>query len=190
VTRRLPIAVGLVSAALLAAALLLVIVPEALALGRAHRALDVARQRGAVLERTVSEGEEAKAAAARLSRESRSLGERVPATADLAGGIRLLEDASSSSGLRAISVSPGAPVRGRDVAAVAIPATVHVVGTFFQVDGFLFRVQSLPRATMVRSVRLQPGPRGLPELGATVELELYTTDLTAAGEGGPAGTGA
>jgi Tfp pilus assembly protein PilO len=138
--------------------------------------------------------------------------QRVPATADLPGLIRLLQNASDASNLEFFSIAPGTPtavaggggapaplpteapsdtettppvVTAPSTSASAIPANITVIGCFFEIDQFLFRIETLPRAAKVTSLTVGRGPDTdliSCQLSVALVVTVYTTD-TAAGPG-------
>ena len=133
--------------------------------------------------------------------------QRVPASADLPGLIRLMQNAADASNLVFFSISPSAPtpVGGAtaqlpqapptdggtvpppvtsSVDASVIGAAVLVIGGFFEVDQFLFRLETLPRAAKVLSLDFAQGPdfADVPgQVSVTINLQVFTTD----GNAGP-----
>lgn len=138
--------------------------------------------------------------------------QKVPATADLPGLIRLVQNAADASNLEFFSIGPGAPTPiGGAPAAVppppgasptptpsptgtvpppivstqagsVIPATVVIIGGFFDVDQFLFRLETLPRAAKVTSVTVAAGPdaSNIPgQLSVTLIVDFFTSDPNA-----------
>ncbi len=134
--------------------------------------------------------------------------QKVPGTADLPGLIRLLQNAADASNLSFFSIKPGDPTPVGAAAPVlptvapspdatptvppvvtaptgeasVISSEVVIVGFFFDIDQFLFRLENLPRAAKVITVSITPGPNQneLPgELQTTLLLQVYTTDANA-----------
>jgi Tfp pilus assembly protein PilO len=135
--------------------------------------------------------------------------QKVPGTADLPGLIRLLQNAADASNLTFFSIAPGDPTPVGAAAPVlptappspdatappppvvpvapvgtasVIPSEVVIVGFFFDVDQFLFRLENLPRAAKVISISIVPGPNSqdvLGELQATLLVQVFTTDPNA-----------
>ena len=104
--------------------------------------------------------------------------------ADLPGIINQIQTAADRSGVDFFSISPGDPVPAGGVTAAEIPVTIQVNGGFFQVDEFLFRLETLRRAAKVMSLTVSEGPDGFPQLSVTMNVLFYTTDVDA-GPGAP-----
>jgi Tfp pilus assembly protein PilO len=60
-----------------------------------------------------------------------------------------------------------------------IPMTMTVNGSYFAVDEYLFRLESLPRISKVTQLSLAMGPSGYPQLQLTFSVNFYTTDSSA-----------
>jgi Tfp pilus assembly protein PilO len=101
----------------------------------------------------------------------------VPPTVDLPGLIRLLNTTAAQSGVDFMSVTPGQPTISSSGGVSIIPATINISGGFFAIDQYLFRLESLPRASKVTSI--QVAPSGFPQLQLSLSVEFYTTDVSA-----------
>jgi hypothetical protein len=99
--------------------------------------------------------------------------------ADLPGLINQLQTAADISRVDFFAISPQPPAVTPDGRASQIPTTIQVIGGFFPVDEFLFRLETLPRAAKVNNISVTAGPAGLPQLDVSLETSFYTTDLQA-----------
>jgi hypothetical protein len=54
-----------------------------------------------------------------------------------------------------------------------------VIGGFFPVDEFLFRLETLQRASKVPTITVSEGPDGLPQIQIQLEVRFFTTDAAA-----------
>jgi Tfp pilus assembly protein PilO len=117
----------------------------------------------------------------RLARFRRS----VPPVADLPGLINQLQTAADVSGVDFFAISPGDPVALPGAQVSEVPAQIQVIGTFFPVDEFLFRLETGHRASKVVNVAVAEGPDLLPQISVTLDVRFYTTD-TDAGPGAAA----
>src|SRR3972149_3282798 len=81
------------------------------------------------------------------------------------------------SGVDLLSMEPGAPTTSPTADFSIISMQITVDGTFFQIDQFLFRLETLPRATKVMNIDLTA--TAWPTLEAVVTAESYTTDVSA-----------
>jgi Tfp pilus assembly protein PilO len=121
----------------------------------------------------------------RLQRQLARFRRSIPPVADLPGLINQLQTAADVSGVDFFAISPGdpLPLAGGEVSEV--PAQIQVIGTFFPVDEFLFRLETGHRASKVVNVAVAEGPDLLPQISVTLDVRFYTTD-TDAGPGAAA----
>jgi Tfp pilus assembly protein PilO len=122
----------------------------------------------------------------------------VPAEADLPDLIRTLNDTADQSGVAFMSLSPGqptsvegsAPVSGTPGATTfgstslpvgisVIPMSIQIEGSYFAVDEYLFRLETLPRLSKVVTISLTTGSGGYPTLALQMSANFYTTDVSA-----------
>lgn len=179
--RRAPI---VVIAASVAMALLLVVflaLPKRSQVSERELELQSEQDREQSLRIELAQLEEARDRAEQVQRELNRLKTEVPPTADLPSLIRLLENTADQSAVSFMSVTPGAPSAAAAGGYSIIPTQINVVGGFFSVDEFLFRLETLPRALKVMQIAVGVGEGG-DELSLTMTAEVYTTD-TSAGPG-------
>jgi Tfp pilus assembly protein PilO len=60
-----------------------------------------------------------------------------------------------------------------------LPMSITVEGTYFAVDEYLFRLESLPRISKVTTITLGLGSGGYPTLSLAFTVNFYTTDVSA-----------
>lgn len=175
--RRAPIfaAIGVGLVAIVATMML--VFPKYREVGRAKEGLQEAREQQVVLEAELARLQEAKKHAPQLMRQLAKVRRQIPPATDLPGLINQLQDAADVAQVDFFSVSPQVPVVTGQ--ASEIPAQVQVIGSFFSVDHFLWKLETLPRAAKVLGVQVAEGPQQLPQIQVTLQVEFYTTDLTA-----------
>lgn len=184
-SRRGPLIAGIVF--LLAAILVyfFLVSPKMKDVGEAEDRLDAAVSEEQSLQSTLARLREVQQDAPEIRRELAVVRQKVPPVADLPGLINLLQTAADTAGVDFFAVSPGDPVPSPAGNAVEIPAQIRVVGDFFAVDEFLFRLETLKRAAEVVTLGITTGPDGLPSLQMELQAHFFTTDLEA-GPGAPA----
>jgi Tfp pilus assembly protein PilO len=185
VNRRAPLIAGLVFVVLAVAAVLLLVMPKMSDVGEAQDRLEGFEQDEVALQAELSRLQEAAENAPQLRRELAKFRRAVPPVADLPGLINLLQTAADTAGVDFFSIAPGTPVVASQGAA-EVPATIQVVGGFFPVDEFLFRLETLQRASKVPTVTVAEGPDGLPQINVQLEVRFYTTDVEAGPGAAPA----
>lgn len=148
--------------------------------------------------------QEARAQLPEARRRLARFNQKVPAQADLPGIIRLVQNAADASLIGFVSITPGTPQPAAGAApatpatppptetdpdapppltatpdASVIQATIVVIGDFFAVDQFLFRLETLPRAAKVTGIQVAGSGEGADDpgtLNVTLTVEFFTTD--------------
>jgi len=188
-----PVLAAIVSVVVILAALVLLLLPRYSATSERREQLREAEQQEEALQAQLAELKQARRQARVLQRGLARLEARVPPTADQPSLIRLLQAAADRAAVDLESVVPGSPVTGTQAGVSSVPVQMVITGSFFQVEEFLFRLETLPRAMKVTQITVAPGPAGLPELNLNLTAEVYTTDVSAGpgSEPGPSedGTG-
>jgi Tfp pilus assembly protein PilO len=182
VSSRAPLIAGLVIVVVALAAVFLLVMPKIRDVGEAEDRLEQVEQDEVALQTELSRLQEAAENAPQLRRELARFRRAVPPVADLPGLINLLQTAADTSGVDFFSIAPGTPVAAPQGGAAEIPASIQVVGGFFPVDEFLFRLETLQRASKVPTITVSLGPDGAPQIQIQLEVRFFTTD-TAAGPG-------
>lgn len=180
--RRAPIFAAIGVALVAIVATMLLVFPKYREVGKAKGELQKAQDQQVVLETELARLEEAKKDAPQLMRQLAKVRRQIPPAADLPGLINQLQDAADVSQVDFFAVSPQVPVVTGQAA--EMPAQVQVIGGFYAVDEFLFRLETLPRAAKVVAIQVAEGPDRLPQIQLTLDVEFYTTDTTA-GPGAP-----
>ena len=121
-----------------------------------------------------------KAAGPQMKQEISRIQTAIPPTADLPGLTNFLQLAAGRAGVQTVTLTYGQP--GLSAQFSIIPVSITVEGNFFQLDGYLFRLERLPRAVKVTAVGISQA--AYPSLSMTVTAEAYTSDT----EAGPGST--
>lgn len=114
---------------------------------------------------------------------------KVPPTADVSSVIRMLDIASTQSTLDLQSFTPVAPVFDADVGLSRIDIQVSVTGTYFELDEFLFLVETLPRAARLLNVTIGASAILAGELTMQATVQVFTSDTSAGPGSQPGPTG-
>lgn len=183
--RRGPLIAGIVFAVLVALAIGFLVFPKMGDVTDAEDRLEQTRDLEFALQAELARLRESAEDAARLRSELARSRRAVPPVADLPGLINELQTAADVAGVDFFSISPTTPALAEGVEASEIPAQIQVIGGFFPVDEFLFRLETLPRSSKVVSIALAEGPDGAPQVDVQLDVRFYTTDLEA-GPGAPA----
>jgi Tfp pilus assembly protein PilO len=176
--RRGPIIAAVVSVLVALIVLVFLLLPRISAVGKKSDELDKAKAQEQTLRVQLQQLEEAKAQAAIVQRQLNRLETKIPPTADLPSMIRLLQNAADSSAVDFMSVSPGTPTQ--TITGIStITLSINVTGSFFSVEEYLFKMETLPRAVRVTTITVAPGGEIPGSLTLTMSGETYTTDLSA-----------
>jgi Tfp pilus assembly protein PilO len=186
--RRSPIFAALIVVALAVALFFLLVFPKMGEVRETEDELEQAQREELTLQTQLASLQEAREQAPEIQRQLARLRRQIPPVADLPGVINELQDITDVSGVDFFAISPGQPTPAPQGQAAEIPAQVQVVGTFFPVDEFLFRLETLPRASKVTNVAVTEGPDGLPQIQVTLDVRFYTTDLDAGPGATPPGS--
>ena len=184
-SRRAPLITMVVFVLVAILMVVFLVTPKIGDVGDAEDQLDVARSEELTLQTELSRLRESAEDAARLRAELARARRAVPPVSDLPGLINELQTAADVAGVDFFSIAPAAPLPATGAAATEIPTSIQVIGGFFPVDEFLFRLETLPRSSKVVSVSLAAGPDGLPQVDVQLDVRFFTTDLEA-GPGAPA----
>lgn len=113
-----------------------------------------------------------------------SLRTSIPATPDLSGLLRTMEEAAERSGVEIQSIGPGVPTPSTVASVSVVSLSIEVKGPYFRLAEFLFTLETLDRLNRVSSVSVSPGgvEGQTSVLTMSVSTEIYTTD-TSAGPG-------
>jgi Tfp pilus assembly protein PilO len=182
VSRRGPliaIAVGLALAVLVVAALIL---PKASQVRARQKQVVAAKQQEQTLQVQLQELQADAKQAGAEHKALAKLNRQVPPTADLPGIIRTINSIADQSNVDFMVIAPGQPVLVQAGGASSIPTQITLVGHFFAIDQFLFRLEGLARAAKVLSVQVNPGPKSSTDPGqiqVMLSTEFYTTDVSA-----------
>jgi Tfp pilus assembly protein PilO len=179
VSRRAPL-IAVIAFVLLAILMVVFLVmPKMNDVGEAEDQLEAAQVEELTLQTELSRLQASAEDAPRLRAELAKARRAVPPVADLPGLINELQTAADVAGVDFFSISPGAPQPAVGASASEIPASIQVVGGFFPVDEFLFRLETLPRSSKVITLTLGEGPDGAPQIDVQLDVRFYTTDLEA-----------
>jgi Tfp pilus assembly protein PilO len=179
-SRRGPLVAALVGAGLVVLTVVGLILPKA---GQVRsRQEDVAKEHQAEtglrvqLQQLQSAAQGADKALTRL----KGLEAEIPSTADLPGLIRLVNTAAEESAVDFMAMAPSQPTPSVDGRLSVIATQITVIGGFFSVDQFLYRLETLPRISKVMNLTVTPGgEEGSNSLQAVMLAEFYTTDSSA-----------
>ncbi len=187
------------------------ILPRSKQVSDAHTKLAAAQQQQGMLQAKLAELKDTATRAGKYRRQLQLLEAGVPPTVDLPGLIRLLNDTADRSAVDFMSIAPGQPqlasagavpvsapaptpsstlapppaapvVAAGSLGVSLIPIQITVDGSYFAIDEYLYKLETLPRLSNVLTVGLQVGPGGYPQLELAITANFFTSD-TSAGPG-------
>ncbi|MFL5799113.1 MAG: type 4a pilus biogenesis protein PilO [Actinomycetota bacterium] len=177
-SRRGPIIAAVASVLMALIVLVFLLLPRISAVGKKSDELDKAQAKQQTLEVQLQQLKEAQAQAGAVQRQLNRLETKIPPTPDLPSLIRLLQTAADSSAVDFMSVSPGTPTQ--TIPGIStITLSINVTGSFFSVEEYLFKMETLPRAVRVTTISVAPGGTIPGTLTLTMSGETYTTALSA-----------
>jgi Tfp pilus assembly protein PilO len=188
--RRTPILFGVGAVVLVVLAVFFLVLPKSADISKAKEDLATAQQQESSLRVQLQALQEAQQAAPQTKREIQKVETQIPPTADLPALIRLLREAADRAAVDLFQFSPSTPVLDPSGTFSTIATSVNVTGSYFALDEFLFRLESLPRAAKVTNVTLAPGAASTGTSSTTttstagtlsmqLTVEFYTSDLSA-----------
>ena len=192
--RRGPLIAAVASGVVALLAVMLFVLPKMGQVGQAKDDLQKAQDSETSLAGQLGALQDAQAAAPEIQKQIQKLDHQVPATADLPGLFRLLQAAADRSAVDFFVFSPGIPTPDGSATFSIMTSQVTVSGTFFALDDFLLRLETLPRAAKVMSISIASASTatsdttgttttpttGTPgQLQLQVTVEFYTADVSA-----------
>jgi len=171
-------------------AVFFLVLPKSADISKAKEDLATAQQQESSLRVQLQALQEAEQAAPQTKHEIEKVETQVPPTADLPALIRLLREAADRAAVDLFQFSPSAPTLDPGGNFSTIATSVNVTGSYFALDEFLFRLESLPRAAKVTNVTIAPGAAASTSstttttstagaLSMQLTVEFYTSDLSA-----------
>ena len=104
---------------------------------------------------------------------------QVPELANLPDVIRQINTAADKSAADFVSISPTAGVSTTNTSVSAITTQLDVTGSYFAVDDFLYRLETMARISKVTNISLTPKGEGTgSDLSVTLTALFYTTDIS------------
>jgi Tfp pilus assembly protein PilO len=190
--RRSPIIAGVAAGLVCLLAIFFLVLPKRAEVSDAQKQLDEVEAQTAQLQARLNALVDARDQAPAARRTIRRVDQQVPPTADEPGLILLLRNAAERSTVDFTDIAVSNPTASDTAAFSAIPVTITITGTYFSLDEFLFRLETLPRAAKVLSgaISVSAIEGTTSELTMQISMELYTSDTSAGPGSVPGPTGA
>jgi Tfp pilus assembly protein PilO len=181
--RRAPLIAGAIALAVCVLAIVVFVLPKLGDVSAARTQLETVKQQQQVLEGRVAALEGAKQQQAQAEETIRQVDQAIPETADPQGALLLLNNAAIGSAVDIKTIAPGVPTFDAATGLSRMDFVVSVNGTFFALDDFLSKIETLPRAAKVTNLTLAPagaeGQTSTPNLTMDATISLYTQDASA-----------
>jgi type IV pilus assembly protein PilO len=194
VSRRGPLIAGIAAGALALLLIFFLVLPKMSEVSEAKEKLAAAEEQEQELQLQLQQLQAAQAQAPQANKEIREIDNLVPPTIDEGAIFLLLQGAAARAGVDPSSIAPAPPAADEAVGTFnGVPVSMSVTGTYFQLEEFLYNVETLPRAAKVLNISVAPGgdvaptttttttttTATSPSLTMQLSLEFYTTDLSA-----------
>ncbi len=179
--KRGPVIASLAGAAVILVMVVGLILPKAAQVRSKQQDLAVAQAQEASLQTELEQLQAAYDGAPEARERLVALDEQIPPTADLPSLIRLINTAALDSEVDFMSIAPGQPLPSTIPGLTSVPTTITINGSYFSIDQFLYRLETLTRISRVTTFTLQPeGDVTQPgALQVVLGSEFYTTDQSA-----------
>lgn len=188
-SRRGPLIAGIVAGVLALLLIVLLVLPKMNQVNETQDQVQAAQDQEVSLQAELRSLQDAQAQAPETEQEIQALEDQVPPTVDLPDLFRQLQAAADRSAVDFFQFSPGTPVADASGAFSTVASQIVVTGGYFNLQEFLYSLETLPRAAKVMNVAIAPSGGGEGEtatittssdrLQMQLAVEFYTTDSSA-----------
>ena len=111
----------------------------------------------------------------------RKVQQAIPPTVDQQGFMLLIQNAAVESSIDLVTITPTAPVFDPASGLSTVTNAFSVSGSYFALTEFVFKIETLPRASKITSITITPAPtKADPSaLTLTASVDMYTSDSSA-----------
>lgn len=188
--RRAPLIIGIVAGVIALLLIIFLVVPKMNDVSETNKQVEQAQQEELTLQAQLQALRDAQAAAPETKAQIAKIDKAIPATPELPQLITQLTQIADSSAVDFFTFSPGTPTPDATGTYSVMTSSINVTGTYFSVDEYLYRLETLQRAAKVTSINLAPGASSsegsasitTSTLTMTLSVNFFTTD-TMAGPG-------
>ncbi|TET53060.1 MAG: hypothetical protein E3J54_05110 [Actinobacteria bacterium] len=114
---------------------------------------------------------DAKKDAAKTEARSLSLSRRMPEEADLPSILVELDNAGRETNIKVLDITPAEAITGSGYS--NLPIELKIVGSFFNIADFLYKIVKLPREYTVGTVDISLAEDGYPLLEGSIKLKTF-----------------
>ena len=111
----------------------------------------------------------------------RKVQEAIPATVDQQGFVLLVQNAAVESSIDLVTITPTTPVYDPASGLSTVTNAFSVSGSYFALTQFIFKIETLPRASKITAITIVPAPTDTNPslLTLTANIDTYTSDSSA-----------
>jgi len=164
----------------------LIFKPQATKIDATRADADAAEAKTGQLRAELKRLQELQRNAPKLREEATILDAAMPNDPQLAQFILQVQESATASGIDWLSIAPVPPAASTQPGVSEVVVAMSVEGGYFQVQDFLVRLETLPRAVKIGAVTLAPGgdeesaPGGSPDLAASLQMRLFVSSASSA----------
>jgi Tfp pilus assembly protein PilO len=111
----------------------------------------------------------------------RKVQQAIPPTVDQQGFMLLIQNAAVESSIDLVTITPTTPVYDPASGLSTVTNAFSVSGNYFALTEFIFKIETLPRASKITSITISPAPSDTDPslLTMTASVDMYTSDSSA-----------
>ena len=111
----------------------------------------------------------------------RKVQQAIPSTVDQQGFMIMVQNAAVESSIDLVTITPTTPVYDPASGLSTVTNAFSVSGNYFALTEFIFKIETLPRASKITSITIAPSPSDTNPslLTLTASVDMYTSDASA-----------
>jgi Tfp pilus assembly protein PilO len=111
----------------------------------------------------------------------RKVQQAIPPTVDQQGFMLLIQNVAVESSIDVFTITPSTPVFDPATGLSKVTNAFSVTGNYFALTEFIFKIETLPRASKITSITIAPSPTDTNPnlLTLTASVDMYTSDSSA-----------
>ena len=111
----------------------------------------------------------------------RKVQQAIPPTVDQQGFMLLIQNVAVESSIDVFTITPTTPVFDPATGLSTVTNAFSVTGNYFALTEFIFKIETLPRASKITSINISPAPSAVDPslLTLTASVDMYTSDSSA-----------
>jgi Tfp pilus assembly protein PilO len=111
----------------------------------------------------------------------RKVQQAIPPTVDQQGFMLLIQNVAVESSIDVFTITPTTPVFDPATGLSTVTNAFSVTGNYFALTEFIFKIETLPRASKINSINIAPSPTSTDPslLTLTASVDTFTSDSSA-----------